>query len=49
MCAVQAAELLGMSADVLAEMKEANDGRFQTALKAALWSEWTFKIQTRTR
>ena len=46
---LQAAELLGMSADALAELKEAGDGRYPAALKAALWSEWSFKIQTRTR
>jgi hypothetical protein len=38
-----------MSADALAELKEAGDGRYPAALKAALWSEWSFKIQTRTR
>lgn len=46
---MQAVELLGMSADALAELKEAGDGRFQEALKTALWSDWSFKIQTRTR
>ena len=46
---MQAAELLGMTADALAELKEAGDDRFGAALKAALWSDWSFKIQTRTR
>ena len=38
-----------MTADALAELKEAGDDRFGAALKAALWSDWSFKIQTRTR
>lgn len=38
-----------MTADALSELKDAGDGRYQAALKDALWSEWSFKIQTRTR
>ncbi len=39
-----------MSADALAELKEGGSAAaYEAALKAAQWSDWSFKVQTRTR
>ena len=40
--------LLGMSADALHALKEAGDGSYERALRAAQWTDWVFKCKVKT-
>lgn len=41
----QAQELLGMSADDLAALKDAEPSRFLATLKAASWKDWALRVK----
>lgn len=45
----EAEKLLGMTADELHELREGNPGGGLPALEASLWSDWTFRVQTRSK
>jgi hypothetical protein len=49
---IQAKELLDMTADELAELKEGPNSdadAFKAALTRSQWSQWVMRVQTRSR
>lgn len=45
----EAEKLLGMSADELHELREGDPGGELPVLEKALWTDWTLKVQTRSK